>query len=114
MVKAKNKTKATAIPPESFLASVEPPQRREDGLILSGREGEHLITGFSPRKSALTIYVMPGYGNLSRELARLGKHKTGKSCLYINKLTDVDMDVLEEIVLSGLKHIRAKYQTWDE
>ena len=143
MAKANNKTKPTNVPPEEFIASVAHPQRRADSLVLleffskvtgmapkmwgpsivgygryhykyeSGREGEHLITGFSPRKNALTIYIMPGYRDLSAELSRLGKHKTGKSCLYINKLADVDMAVLEEIVLSGLTYMRANYQTWD-
>ena len=73
-----------------------------------------MLTGFSPRKSALTIYVMPGYRDLSGKLALLGKHKIGKSCLYINKLDDVDMKVLEEIVREGVKYMREKYQTWDE
>lgn len=79
----------------------------------SGREGEFFLTGFSPRKTALTIYVMPGYRDMSENLARLGKHKIGKSCLYINKLDDIDLDVLEEIVLEGLTYMRANYQTWD-
>lgn len=144
MVKANNKTKPTAIPPEAFIASVAHPQRRADGLLLlnffhrvtglvpkmwgpsiigfgryhykydSGREGEHLMTGFSPRKNALALYIMPGYRDLSTELARLGKHKTGKSCLYINKLADVDMAVLEEIIVGGVTYIRNNYQTWDE
>ncbi len=63
-----------------------------------------MLTGFSPRKSALTIYVMPGYSDFSEKLNRLGKHKLGKSCLYINKLSDVETKVLEEIVLDGLKN----------
>lgn len=81
----------------------------------SGREGDHLMTGFSPRKTALTLYIMPGYqfGTMQEKLARLGKHKVGKSCLYINKLSDVDMDVLAEIVLDGLAYMRSKYKTWD-
>ena len=64
------------------------------------------MTGFSPRKSALSIYIMPGYRDLSPMLDRLGKHKTGKSCLYINKLADVQLSVLEEIILDGLAHMR--------
>ena len=144
MARAQNKTRPTEILPEDFLASVEHPQRREDGFILlelfrrasgmqakmwgpsiigfgryhyryeSGREGEHLMTGFSPRKSALSVYIMPGYRDLSPQLSRLGKHKIGKSCLYINKLADVDLAVLEEIVRDGIAYIRANYQTWDE
>lgn len=143
MAKATNKTQPTALDPTEFLSTVEPERRREDGMALraffdrvtgleaqmwgpsiigygryhykydSGREGDHLITGFSPRKTALTIYVMPGYRDLSEKLARLGKHKIGKSCLYINKLADVDMAVLEEIVQDGITYMRANYETFD-
>ena len=79
----------------------------------SGREGEFMMTGFSPRKANSTIYIMPGYQDLSEMLEQLGKHKTGKSCLYINKLTDVDLDVLEEIIKFGLDYMRSKYKTYD-
>ncbi len=143
MAKSENKTKPTQISPEEFLVNVEPEKRRRDGEKLlaffnrvtglepvmwgasiigygryhykydSGREGDFLMTGFSPRKAALSVYIMPGYRDMGEELARLGKHKTGKSCLYINKLEDIDMDVLEEIVLDGLAYMRANYETWD-
>lgn len=73
-----------------------------------------ILTGFSPRKAALSLYIMPGYSNADEQLARLGKHKTGKSCLYINKLADVDMAVLEEIVIDGINYMRAHYETFDE
>ena len=139
-----NKTKPTTVLPRDFLATVEPERRREDGLALldffdritgwtpqmwggsiigygryaykyeSGREGEFFITGFSPRQAALTVYIMPGYRDLSDKLARLGKHKTGKSCLYINKLADIDMIVLEEIVGDGIAYMEANYETWSE
>jgi len=79
----------------------------------SGRQGDFLITGFSPRQSNLSIYIMPGYQDLSEPLSRLGKHKTGASCLYINKLADIDLQVLEEIVKHGLKHMTENYETWD-
>ena len=72
-----------------------------------------MMTGFSPRKANSTIYIMPGYQDLSEMLGRLGKHKTGKSCLYINKLEDIDQDVLEEIINFGLKYMRANYNTYD-
>jgi len=144
MAKAENKTKPTSVSPKAFLASVDHPRRREDGLALlrffnrvtglkpkmwgpsivgygryhykydSGHEGDFMLTGFSPRKSALTIYVMPGYRDLSEKLARLGKHKIGKSCLYINKLDDVDLTVLEAIIREGLNYMRANYRTWDD
>ena len=73
-----------------------------------------LITGFSPRKSALSLYIMPGYRDMSEPLNRLGKHKLGKACLYINKLDDVDLSVLEEIILQGVEYMRSHYQTWDK
>ncbi|MEP5732142.1 MAG: DUF1801 domain-containing protein [Sulfitobacter sp.] len=68
----------------------------------SGRTGRCFATGFSPRKAKLSIYIVPGYADFSEILNRLGKHKMGKSCLYLNKLPDVDMDVLAELVQAGL------------
>ena len=75
----------------------------------SGREGECNATGFSPRKSNLSIYIMPGYQDYSGILSRLGKHKTGVACLYINKLADVDEAVLRELIQTGLKDLNAKW-----
>jgi len=82
----------------------------------SGREGDFMLTGFSPRKHAMTLYIMPGYRSeaMQDRLASLGRHKVGKSCLYIQKLSDVDMDVLREIVEDGLTHMRENYETWEE
>ena len=129
---AQNKTQATSADVMDFLTAVEPDQRREDGLRLneifqevtgwtprmwgpsiigygeyhfkydSGREGDFLATGFSPRKAKLVMYIMPGYLDMDDQLSRLGKHKLGKSCLYINKLADVDETVLREIIEVGL------------
>lgn len=79
----------------------------------SGRTGEWFLTGFSPRKASLSIYIMPGYRDLGAMLSRLGKHKTGKSCLYINKLADVDETVLRELVADGVAHMRENYTTYD-
>ena len=81
----------------------------------SGREGDFFLTGFSPRKANLVFYVMPGYQSeaMQERLARLGKYRTGKSCLYVNKLADIDMDVLREIVGEGVAHMRATYETFD-
>lgn len=64
----------------------------------SGREGDWFGVGFSPRKTSLTLYIMPGFSEYRPLMAKLGKFKTGKSCLYINKLSDVDHDVLEELI----------------
>lgn len=71
----------------------------------SGREGDFLATGFAPRKSALSIYIMPGYADFGDILDRLGKHKIGKSCLYVNKLADIDLDVLAELIRAGLRDL---------
>ena len=134
---SENKTKATDQSVEAFLNAVEHPVRRENALEVvqlmrkvtgeeprmwgatmvgfgeyhykydSGREGDCYIIGLSPRKASLTIYIMPGYQDLSDYLTRLGKHKIGKCCLYINKLADVDMAVLEELLVYGwdkMKH----------
>ena len=73
-----------------------------------------MIIGFSPRKGNMSIYILPGYRDMSDKLARLGKHRTGKSCLYVNKLSDIDMDVLKEMVEDGVAYMRDTYETWDE
>ncbi|MCY4060505.1 MAG: DUF1801 domain-containing protein [Gammaproteobacteria bacterium] len=75
----------------------------------SGREGDFFEAGFSPRKRALTIYVMAGFAEYEDLLARLGKHSTGKSCLYVKRLADVDLAVLREMLVRSVAYIRAKY-----
>ena len=72
----------------------------------SGREGEWFVAGFSPRKQNLTLYIMSGFTRYEELLAKLGKHKTGKSCLYINKLEDIDLDVLGEMVESSVENVK--------
>ncbi|WP_317057166.1 DUF1801 domain-containing protein [Roseovarius rhodophyticola] len=134
-----NKTKATQQSVADFVANVDPERRRKEAETLvsffrdvtgfepvmwgpsiigygryhyvyaSGREGDFLATGFSPRKSALSIYIMPGYADFGNILERLGKHKIGKSCLYINKLDDVDMNVLAELVHAGLADLATRW-----
>jgi hypothetical protein len=141
---AENTTQPTDVDPAAFIAALEHPTRRTDAKALldmmrrvtgfepkmwgptivgfgryhyrydSGREGDSMITGFSPRKANLVVYVMPGYDDYSAELARLGKHKTGTSCLYINKLADIDTEVLEEIVAAGVAEVRAAYETFPD
>lgn len=71
----------------------------------SGREGDWFLTGFSPRKQNLTLYIMAGFDEYDELLDKLGKYKTGKSCLYINKLDDVDTDVLRELVKRSAEHV---------
>ncbi|MEM8621378.1 MAG: DUF1801 domain-containing protein [Actinomycetota bacterium] len=141
---AENKTTATDVDPAEFVASVDHPIRRSDAEVLlelfsritgcppkmwgpsivgfgryhyrydTGREGDYLITGFSPRKANLVVYILPGYDDISGDLAQLGKHRVGKSCLYINKLADIDLDVLERIVADAVERMRASYETFDE
>ncbi|MBB3711716.1 hypothetical protein FHS00_001287 [Limimaricola variabilis] len=130
-----NKTQPTGESVEAFLAAVEPERRREDAQALdalfrevtgfvpqmwgpsilgygsydyvydSGRSGRFLATGFSPRKANLVLYIMPGYDEANPILARLGKYRTGKSCLYINRLADVDRGVLAELIRHGLDRL---------
>ncbi|MDG2339728.1 MAG: DUF1801 domain-containing protein [Paracoccaceae bacterium] len=136
---AENKTKETMEPVEDFLYAVDNATRRADGLVLndifkevtgyapkmwgpsivgygsyhytyaSGREGDSLATGFSPRKANISIYVMPGYADYSEILSRIGKHKMGKSCLYVNKLADIDIEVLKELIRVGLGDLDKKW-----
>ena len=72
----------------------------------SGREGDWFLTGFAPRKQNLTLYIMAGFDQYDKLLGDLGKYKTGKSCLYINKLEDVDQDVLRELVQQSVEHMK--------
>ena len=134
-----NKTQPTAVDVNEFLDAVEHPTRRADALALdalfrevtgwmprmwgptivgygqyhyaydSGRDGDSLATGFSPRKANLVLYIMPGYTAFDHILADLGKHKLGKSCLYINKLADVDTEVLKRLIRAGLDDLRARW-----
>ncbi|UZR93233.1 DUF1801 domain-containing protein [Chondrinema litorale] len=75
----------------------------------SGREGDFFMVGFSPRKQNLTIYIMPGFDRYETLMSKLGKYKTGKSCLYINKLEDVDMKVLKELINESFLYMKKKY-----
>ncbi len=136
---AENKTQPTEIPVAAYLDTVEPPRRREDAKRLdaifrevtnfqpvmwgpsiigygqyhyvydSGREGDFLATGFAARKANLSVYIMPGYAGFGLLLDRLGKHKIGKSCLYINKLADIDEDVLRELIAAGLRDLATRW-----
>jgi hypothetical protein len=75
----------------------------------SGREGDWMLAGFSPRKQALTLYIMSGFKGHASLMKKLGKHSTGKSCLYIKKLEDVDLEVLEELIASSVEAVRKRY-----
>lgn len=136
---AENKTRPTEVSVAEFLNDIPHPTRRADGLALdalfrkvtgytpqmwgptmvgygsydyvyeTGHSGTSLATGFSPRKANLVLYILPGYARLGDMLTRLGKHKIGKSCLYINKLADVDMDVVAEIIRAGLDDLATRW-----
>ena len=73
----------------------------------SGREGNWFLAGFAPRKQNLTLYIMSGFDQYDELLGKLGKHSTGKSCLYIKRLDDVDLDVLRELVRRSVDHMAA-------
>ncbi len=76
----------------------------------SGKEGEWFLTGLSPRKQALTIYIMPGFSEFDRLMQRLGKFTTGRSCLYIKKLEDIDTGVLETLIERSVAMMKARYE----
>lgn len=135
-----NKTVETVEPVENFINSVENEQKRKDSWDMialmskitgaepkmwgkslvgfgqyhykyeSGREGDSFLTGFSPRKTALTVYIMPGFSNYEQQMAKLGPHKTGKSCLYLKNLNAIDREVLEEIIRDSVLVMRERYE----
>jgi len=137
---AENKTKPNETDVLDFLNSVEPEKRRIEGLRLneifeeatgekaviwganiigygqyhykyeSGREGDMPRTGFSPRKSKLSLYIMGGHSKYEEEFAQLGKYKTGKSCVYVNKLEDIDEEALKRLVKVSYDYMGNK--TW--
>ena len=136
---AENKTKPTKVRVSDFLNGVQNPVRRADAKKVasmmrritgkraamwgasmvgygkycyhydSGHKGEWMLTGFAPRKQNLVVYIMPGFKPFEAHMARLGKYKTGKSCLYINKLEDIDENVLEELIADSVKLMKERY-----
>lgn len=72
----------------------------------SRQEGDWPLTAFSPRKQNLTVYIMPGFDRYTDLLAKLGKHKTSVSCLYINKLSDIDMTILEQLIKKSYEDVK--------
>lgn len=77
----------------------------------SGREGEWMLCGFSPRKLSLVLYIMPGFKSYGNLLKKIGKHSTGKSCLYVRTLDDVDREVLHELIRNSVELMRSKYES---
>ncbi|WP_068545466.1 DUF1801 domain-containing protein [Thalassotalea crassostreae] len=136
---AENKTQITNVDVDDFIASVEHSQKQSDAKDLnvifseitghrakmwgaaiigygeyhykydSGREGDFLMTGFSPRKQNISLYIMMGFSKFDDLLSKLGKHKLGKSCLYINKLADIDEKILKEIIRLSFEQMKEKY-----
>jgi hypothetical protein len=137
------KTKVNDADVVKFLKSVKDEKQREDSFVIldimskitklppkmwgpsiigfgsyhykyaSGHEGDMCLAGFSPRKQSLTLYILPGFEKNKDLMEKLGKYKTGKSCLYIKKLEDVDMKVLKELIKRGLeqtKELAKKYK----
>lgn len=139
MAKAKNKTTKNEGSVDDYMAAISPEQKQADCRKIldmmgevsgwepkmwgpsivgfgdyhykydSGREGDFMRIGFASRAQNITVYIMPGYQDFDDELSRLGKHKMGKSCLYIKRLSDVDENVLKEMVEKGLKIMAEKY-----
>ena len=136
---AELKTKKNSASVEAYLAQVENTRRREDSLAVlalmrevtgmepemwgdsmvgfgsyhykyaSGHEGDWFLVGFAPRKQNLVLYIMSGFDEYEELLAQLGKHKTGKSCLYLNKLADVDTAVLTQLIQKSVAHMQEQH-----
>ncbi|MFN8597086.1 MAG: DUF1801 domain-containing protein [Anaerolineae bacterium] len=134
---AESKTKATDSSVEAFLNAIPDEQKRADSIALvklikqvtrleptmwgsnivgfgsyhykyaSGREGDSMLVGFSPRKQNLTLYLMLGVADYGDLLKKLGKYKTGKGCLYINQLSDVNVPTLKELIKQSAKNLKA-------
>lgn len=130
-----NKTAPTPVDPHEFISAVAHPTRRADAQALlgmmeevsgrpatmwgpsivgfgtyhykydSGREGEAAAIGFSPRSTSLALYGLTIAPESAELLARLGKHKRGAACLYVNKLADIDFDILTELTTNGYRHM---------
>ncbi|HVT45757.1 MAG TPA: DUF1801 domain-containing protein [Thermoanaerobaculia bacterium] len=135
---AELKTKATGSSVDEFLAAIPDESRRRDCLTVlemmkkatkaepkmwgpsivgfgsyhykyeSGREGDWFAAGFSPRKKDLTLYIMAGFDRYEDLMSRLGKFKTGKSCLYVRNLGDIDLAVLRELITASVGHVLGK------
>jgi hypothetical protein len=77
----------------------------------TGHKGEAFISGFSPRKQNLTLYIMAGFERYDTLMSKLGKHTTGKSCLYVKRLSDIELPVLTDLITQSVAHMRANYPT---
>ncbi|HXI03329.1 MAG TPA: DUF1801 domain-containing protein [Candidatus Saccharimonadales bacterium] len=135
---AELKTRKTGKSVKAFLDAVPDPQKRRDAQAVarlmrkvtgsppkmwgpsivgfgdyhfsyaSGREGDWFLTGFSPRKSDLTLYIMSGFVGADELLSRLGRHRRSKACLYVKRLADLDMKVLESLIRRSVARVKRR------
>tara|TARA_R110001599_G_C12040134_1_gene641065 strand:- start:339 stop:761 length:423 start_codon:yes stop_codon:yes gene_type:complete len=139
MTKAQNKTTTTEASVTDFLNSIAEEKKKNDCVLVknlmeeitgepakmwgtsivgfgnyhykydSGREGDSLKVGFSPRVQNLTLYIMPGFEKYDDHMSKLGKYKTGKSCLYIKKMEDIDLEILKSLIKDSYDYMTNKY-----
>lgn len=138
-----NKTQPNAASVDDFLASITDEKKRQDtheimGMMeeitgsspvmwgnsiigfgayryhyRSGRQGEWALVSVSPRARNVTVYIMPGFSEYEHLMTKLGKYKTGRSCLYLNKLEDVDREVLYELIKESVAYMKKQYETFE-
>lgn len=138
-----NKTQANAASVDHFLESITDEKKRQDtyeimGMMAeitgsspmmwgssiigfgayryhyrSGRQGEWALVSVSPRAKNVTVYIMPGFSDFDHLMTKLGKYKTGRSCLYLNKLEDVDREVLYDLIKESVAYMKTKYETFE-
>ncbi len=140
---AELKTKPNQQSVEAFIDSVEPEWKRDDAREIlkliqkitgeepvmwgdsivgfgnyhykyeTGREGDWFLAGFSPRKQSMTVYMMGGFSGQDELLEKLGKHKNSVGCLYIKKLADVDIDILEKMIKRSVETLKKRYAEYN-
>jgi hypothetical protein len=139
---SQNKTQQTDASVEKFLDSISDDKKREDskeivrimqemsgydpkmwGSIIgfgkyhykyeSGREGDFMLVGFSPRKQNLTLYIMPGFDKYEEYMKKLGKYSIGRSCLYIKNLEDIDVEILKKLIKDSVDHMKKTNEVID-
>lgn len=138
---AELKTRPTKASVKAFMDSIDDPQRKSDAKKVAammrrvtgkraklwgpsivgygryrysntaGRDFEWMLTGFSPRRQALSVYIMSGFTDFAALMKKLGPHRTGKSCLYIRRLADVDETVLEQLIAASVEKMKNTYET---
>ena len=137
---AQNKTVPTGASVAHYIHQIDNPQRKEDCITIlelmkeatgeepkmwgssivgfgsyhykyeSGREGDMILTGFSNRKQNITIYIMSGFKKYDDLLVKVGKFKTGKSCFYIKRLSDIDIEILKKMIKLSVEEVNNRYK----